>query len=104
MDKTLRAVPFTASHILVTGATGYMGALIVASLLRDTAAQVTCLTRSMHDRQALLEPIIEEWMAQGPEPWTPEVAQRIAQIQLPADLADVPDLGPQLDGVDEIIH
>lgn len=104
MDKTLRAVPFTASHILVTGATGYMGALIVASLLRDTAAQVTCLTRSMHDRQALLEPIIEEWMAQGPEPWTPEVAQRIAQIQLPADLADVPDLGPQLGGVDEIIH
>ena len=42
MDKTLRAAPFAANHILVTDATGYMGALVVASLLRDPAVQITC--------------------------------------------------------------
>jgi nucleoside-diphosphate-sugar epimerase len=104
MDKTLRAEPFVAQHIVVTGATGYMGALIVASLLRDTAAQVTCLTRSVHDRRALLEPIIEEWEAQAHGCWSDAVASRVHQLQLPVDLADVVDVVPQLQGVDEIIH
>ena len=104
MDKTLRAAPFAVNHILVTGATGYMGALIVASLLRDTAAQITCLTRSVHDRKALLEPIVEEWEAQAHGCWSDAVESRVHQMQLPDDLADVADLAPQLEGVDEIIH
>lgn len=104
MEKTLRAAPFAASHILLTGATGYMGALIVASLLRDTAAQITCLTRSMHDREALLAPIVEEWEAQAHGCWSDAVESRIHQMKLPEDLADVPDLAPQLEGVDEIVH
>ena len=104
MDKILRAAPFAANHILMTGATGYMGALIAASLLRDTAAQITCLTRSVHDRKALLEPIIEEWEAQAHGCWSDAVESRIHQVQLPDDLADVADLAPQLQGVDEIIH
>lgn len=104
MDKTLRAAPFAANHILVTGATGYMGALIVASLLRDSAAKITCLTRSVHDRKALLEPIVEEWEAQAHGCWSDAVESRIHQIWLPEDLADVADLAHQLEGVDEIIH
>lgn len=101
MDKTLRATPFAAEHILVTGATGYMGALVVASLLRDTAAQITCLTRAVHDRKTLLEPIVEEWEAQAQGCWSDAVASRLHQIRLPEDLADVADLAPQLQGVDE---
>lgn len=104
MQKTLRAEPFAAKHILMTGATGYMGALIVASLLRETEAQITCLTRSVHDRAALLAPIIEEWEAQTQGGWTDAVESRIHQIMLPDDLADVADLAPQLGGVDEIVH
>ena len=54
MEKTLRGMPFTASKVLVTGATGYLGALIVASLLRDTNARIVCLPRAVHDRNASL--------------------------------------------------
>jgi nucleoside-diphosphate-sugar epimerase len=104
MDKTLRRTPFAASRILVTGANGYLGALIVASLLRDTAAQIVCLTRSTHDRQALLAPVIEEWEAQAHGCWSDAVEQRIEQLHLPDDLADVANLAPTLQGVDEIIH
>lgn len=104
MNKALRAEPFAATRILMTGATGYMGALIVASLLRDTAAQITCLTRSVHDRQALLGPIIEEWEAQAHGCWSDAVESRIHQMQLPDDLADVADLAPQLGDIDEIVH
>lgn len=104
MQKTLRAEPFSAKHILMTGATGYLGAIVVASLLRDTAAQITCLTRSMHDRKALLEPIIEEWEAQSHGCWSDAVEERIHQMTLPEDLSDVANLAPQLEGVDEIIH
>ena len=104
MDKTLRAAPFAAKHILITGATGYMGALIVASLLRDTAAQITCLIRSTHDRKALIDPIIEEWEAQAHGCWSDAVESRIHQMALPDDLADVANLAPRLEGIDEIIH
>ncbi len=104
MDKTLRTVAFRADHILVTGATGYMGSLIVASLLRETAAQITCITRSVHDKKALLEPIVEEWEAQSHGCWSDAVESRLHQMQLPEDLADVADLAPQLEGVDEVIH
>lgn len=104
MSKKLRSEPFSASRILVTGATGYVGALIVASLLRDTNARIVCLTRAAHDRAALLEPIKEEWEAQARFPWPASVADRIELLHLPNDLSDVPTLAPQLQGVDEIVH
>ncbi|MEI8326190.1 MAG: SDR family oxidoreductase [Betaproteobacteria bacterium] len=104
MEKNLRATPFAASHILLTGATGYMGALIVASLLRDTAGQITCLTRSMHDRAALLAPIIEEWEAQAHGCWSDAVESRVHQMKLPENMADVAGLAPQLERIDEIVH
>jgi nucleoside-diphosphate-sugar epimerase len=104
MEKTLRSMPFTASKILVTGATGYLGALIVASLLRDTNSRIVCLTRAVHDRQALLAPIVEEWEAQSSGCWSDAVEERIEQMALPDDLADVVDLAPALQGVDEVVH
>jgi thioester reductase-like protein len=34
------------SHVLVTGATGFVGAALVLELLEQTDAQVTCLVRA----------------------------------------------------------
>lgn len=104
MPSTLRDQPFQGTTILVTGATGYVGSLVVASLLRDTAAQVICLTRSPHERSSLLAPIVEEWEAQAQGCWSDAVETRVVQMALPDDLAELPDLAPQLAGVDEIVH
>lgn len=104
MPHRLRPDPFVARVIVVTGATGYVGALVVASLLRDSAAQLICLTRGTPDRNALLGPVIEEWEAQARACWSDAVASRVVQLQLPDDLADLPDLAPALGSVDEIIH
>jgi nucleoside-diphosphate-sugar epimerase len=104
MDNALRTAPFEASHILVTGATGYLGALIVASLLHDTTAQITCLMRSTRDRKALIESVEEEWAARTGGCWSAALESRILQVQLPDDLADVAELATALQGVDEVIH
>lgn len=104
MDKTLRTTSFEARRVLVTGATGYLGALIVVSLLRETAARLVCLTRAAHDRAALLAPIVEEWEAQAHGCWSDAIEERIEHLALPDDLADVADLAPALQGVDEIVH
>lgn len=104
MTKTLRQHAFEAGTIVVTGATGYLGALVVASLLRDTAATIVCLTRGVHDRQALLGPVVEEWEAQSRGCWSDALDHRVRQLHLPADLADLPDLAPALAGAEEIVH
>jgi nucleoside-diphosphate-sugar epimerase len=104
MAHTLRAQPFEAQRILVTGATGYVGALIVAALLRDTSARIVCLVRAAHDRAALLAPIVEEWEAQAHGCWSDAVEARVEHLALPEALSDVADLAPALQGVDEIIH
>ncbi len=102
--QQLRDQAFVAQRILVTGATGYVGSLVVASLLRDTAAQIICLTRQPNDRESLLAPIVEEWEAQAQGCWSDAVDSRVQQMELPDDLADLPDLASALVGVDEIIH
>jgi len=79
----------TGRTILLTGATGYLGALIVASLLRDTNARIVCLTRAVHDRQALLTPIVEEWEAQAKGCWSDAVEERVEQMALPLPLPGV---------------
>lgn len=104
MERILRPQRFEARRVLVTGATGYVGALVVASLLRDSAAHVVCLTRANHDRASLLGPIVEEWEAQSRGCWSDALAGRLHQLALPDDLADVADLAPRLAGVDEIVH
>jgi nucleoside-diphosphate-sugar epimerase len=104
VTQQLRRDPFQAAHVLVTGANGYVGALVVASLLRDCAARITCLVRPQHSEADLLAAIAEEWEAQSHGRWTSAVQARIGHLVLPEDLADVADLAPRLQGVDSIVH
>lgn len=101
----LRGEPFVASHVLVSGANGYVGAMVVASLLRDGAARITCLTRPERDTAELLRAIAGEWEAQSNGGrWSSAVAARLRHLPMPADAADVADLAPRLTGVDCIVH
>ena len=102
--RQLRRDPFQASHVLVTGANGYVGALVVASLLRDCAARITCLVRPQCSEADLLAAIGEEWEAQSHGRWSNAVQARIRHLALPDDLADVAGLVPRLEGVDSIVH
>jgi nucleoside-diphosphate-sugar epimerase len=103
MAKVLLCEPHSAAHIVVTGATGYLGALTVASLLRDSTATLSCLVRATHDEASLLGPIAEEWEARGGV-WTEQLTSRIRRIVLPADLAETVSLAERLSGADEIVH
>jgi nucleoside-diphosphate-sugar epimerase len=103
MDKVLLSEPHYAAHIVVTGATGYLGALTVASLLRDSTATLSCLVRAAHDEASLLGPITEEWEARGGV-WTEQLTSRVRRIVLPADLAETNSLAGKLSGTDEIVH
>ncbi len=104
MKPVLRRQPFSARSILVTGATGYVGSLITASLLKDSDANIICLTRDTHDLDAMLAPVVEEWEAQTKQRWSDAQSRRIKQLHLPKDLADVVDLSAALQEVEEIIH
>ncbi|MBI1889568.1 MAG: SDR family oxidoreductase [Burkholderiales bacterium] len=103
MENALRLQPFSADHVLVTGANGYLGSLIVATLLRSTSAKISCLVRSSHDDVSLLEPIIEECAAQG-LPWNDGLRSRIIRVSLPQDTSTLADMVPSLANVDEVIH
>lgn len=49
MSRTLLDEPHSAAHIVLTGATGYLGALTAVTLLLGTEAKISCLVRSSHD-------------------------------------------------------
>ena len=102
--KSLRASPYEARHILVTGANGYVGSMVVASLLRDTAARITCLVRAGREGSTALKPIIEEWQQQARARWSRAIEQRMTIRSLPTDLADLPAMTADLAFVDEIVH
>ncbi len=103
-SQTLRTVAFEARHILVTGVNGYVGTLVVASLLRDTAARIVCLVRAGHELAAMEAAIADEWQQQAGCRWSATVAQRLCWMTLPADPADLCDLAPGLAHVNEIVH
>jgi nucleoside-diphosphate-sugar epimerase len=102
--QTLRPQPCNAAHILVTGGNGYVGTLVVASLLQDTQARITCLIRPGHALGAVVAAVADEWQQQTGRMWSAAVEQRLAWMTLPADAADLPDLAPALAGIDEILH
>lgn len=103
MSRRLLDEPHSAAHIVLTGATGYLGALTAVTLLLGTEAKISCLVRSSHDDNSLFGPIIEEWEAQG-QRWTPEIQARIRRVVLPSEAADTPALAGELAGADEIVH
>ena len=58
MSNALRREPFASRLVLVTGGTGYVGSLIVASLLRDRTVRLVCPVRGSHERASALAGII----------------------------------------------
>lgn len=65
-------------HILVTGATGFLGAYLVDRLLRQTTAQIYCLVRCAHDGEALhkLEKALRKHQL-----WDPALRHRIVPVR-----------------------
>ncbi|MEV6554083.1 amino acid adenylation domain-containing protein [Nocardia sp. NPDC051756] len=56
LDSTIRAMaetPATLRTVLLTGATGFLGAFLLAALLERTELHVYCLVRASDDRAAL---------------------------------------------------
>lgn len=92
-------------HILLTGATGYLGPFLLERLLRDTTARVTCLVRAAEPDDGLRR-VRDALRAAGL--WRDAFADRIGV--LPGNLAQ-PGLGLTADDfallaakVDEIYH
>ncbi|WP_433337823.1 amino acid adenylation domain-containing protein [Spirillospora sp. CA-294931] len=80
-----RAEP--GGHILLTGATGYFGAFLLAELLERTGARISCLVRAA-DAEAGLERVRRNLERFGR--WTPDARARVTAV--PGDLA-LPRLG-----------
>jgi amino acid adenylation domain-containing protein/thioester reductase-like protein len=94
-----------ARSILLTGATGYLGAFLLDALLRETRAEIRCLVRP-REGSPPLAPLRENLARYGL--WSPEAAQRITPV--PGDLSN-PRLGlPEEEfdalarGTDLILH
>lgn len=100
----LRAQAHAPRHVLVTGANGHVGSLVVATLLRSTGARVTALVRPGHALDAMVGRVATAWERQGGGRWSAVVERRLAWRTLPADPSDLPDLAPELADVDEIVH
>jgi natural product biosynthesis luciferase-like monooxygenase protein/thioester reductase-like protein len=76
------AFPRSPAHVLLTGATGFLGAFLLDELLRSTEATVHCLVRSP-DPAAALGRIRQNLMSY--RLWREELAARIAPV--PGDLS-----------------
>ncbi|MEV7779672.1 amino acid adenylation domain-containing protein [Kitasatospora sp. NPDC088351] len=84
------------AEVLLTGASGFVGAFLLAALLRRTDARVHCPVRSRapaHARQKVMRNLARFGLA------TPEAADRV--VCLPADLAE-PGLGLEPGRADEL--
>jgi thioester reductase-like protein/FkbH-like protein len=70
-----------ASQVLLTGATGFLGAFLLADLLEQTNARIYCLVRSNSSADATerLKLHLQSWML-----WNKSFASRI--VAVPADL------------------
>ncbi|MEE1931546.1 thioester reductase domain-containing protein [Streptomyces sp. TRM 70351] len=84
------------AHVLLTGATGFLGAFLVRDLMRDTAGTVHCLVRSADEAEGMarLRANLENYRV-----WDEVDAARLRVI--PGDLAQ-PGLGLAEDVFDEL--
>jgi len=95
---TGKAVEFPREprQILLTGATGFLGAFLLDELLRETQATIYCLVRSPNRQagQQKLQRILEQYLL-----WNPSQESRI--IALPGDL-EKPRLGLKTEQFEEL--
>src|SRR5262245_33785811 len=89
----------TPSTVLLTGASGYLGGLIAAVLLRETDMRLVLPIREQHSRESLLSHLQSFLPENSFDP------KRIEDILLPP-AAELDSLIPKLKrlGVGEIIH
>lgn len=91
LDSTIRMKPVTETNrfasILLTGATGFLGAALLHTLLRRTTARIYCLVRGRNpaDARARLLGALAEVPALPGEPVQPDWQRRI--VAIPGDLA-----------------
>ena len=90
--------------LLLTGGTGYLGALIAAKLLTDEKVNLVLPIRRNHDRESLIRPIRAEIEVQGGV-FEPAYQDRLHPVELPEceSLHELDRTVHEL-GVDEIIH
>jgi nucleoside-diphosphate-sugar epimerase len=90
--------------ILITGSTGYLGSLVVATALRETAAVLVLPVRAPHTRDTVVTRIAAEAVAEG-YPLTDADVARLVVVALPLN-ERLDELRPTLAalGVREIIH
>ncbi len=75
------------ANVLLSGATGFLGAFLLDALLRHTRAHIHCLVRArtLRDAESRLERVLESYNL-----WSEAVRSRVTPV--PGDLA-APDLG-----------
>lgn len=90
--------------VLLTGATGYLGSLIAATLLVNEEMDLVLPVRAGNDLDVVVQPVQAEIEIQGGD-FASSFLSRLHLVELPAfDALD--ELGPVVSdfGVDEIIH
>ena len=93
------------SAVLLTGATGFIGALIAAVLLGRETMPVVALVREGHDFEGLAARILPELEAEGRTMTLDALRQRLTLVTLPAsdDLNDAAQALRRLD-IADVIH
>lgn len=93
-----------ASSVLLTGATGYLGSLIVASLLAQEDVNLVLPVRAGNDLDTILRPVRAEIEVSGGS-FDPAFLDRLHVVPLPAfeSLHELDGVVEEF-GVDEIIH
>jgi len=100
-NMTTRPVPSSLSRVLVTGATGSLGAHIVKELLDTTESRVYCLLE--RGTESLLDEAFASCFGHGLHPRLREriqvVAGNVTQVGVGLEASELRALGEQLDAV-----
>jgi nucleoside-diphosphate-sugar epimerase len=105
MTYGLRDNPAFPRVVLLAGGTGYVGSLILSSLLMNSGSKVVALIRKGRSMDDILEPVEVECAASGFVLGERE-RERIVTVTLPDQLEDVGALAQALMtyGIDDVVH